>query len=231
MENWGGCGGCGGADAAQRGDTKRTLPGSSGSRCNGTVAWVRLMLCSQSIRRRATKPCSHNRSSPRCQREGWGSAPSWRVRFSPRKTGAWSCTLTARDRSGRTQYTGPPLHFTVVARARTDSARGWLAISNKQPLALVESMCPRNIFSTSTAFAGQETPGECGFHAVGANLLYFHDTRRAQPIDRLSTYLAFLRNLSTHGGNYGKLSGHATLSSLSTFRCLLRPVLCDEQPF
>jgi polygalacturonase len=158
-------------------------------------------------------------------------APSWHVRFSPRKTGAWSCTLTARDRSGRTQYTGPPLHFTVVARARTDSARGWLAISNKQPLALVESMCPKNIFSTSSAFAGQETPGECGFHAVGANLLYFHDTRRAQPIDRLSTYLAFLRNLSTHGGNYGKLSGHATLSSLSTFRCLLRPVLCDEQPF
>eukprot|EP01043_Picozoa_sp_COSAG02_P104187 COSAG02_NODE_40178_length_408_cov_0.993528_1_plen_136_part_11 len=126
---------------------------------------------------------------------GGRGAPSWRVRFAPRVVGNWTVVLTARDRSGTincTCATYQDLRFTVVA---DKLHRGFLGVSTTQPLALIETMCPDD---WSTRHSGEA----CGFHAVGANMLYFHPPTQKQPTDRLANYYAFLLNLSTHGGNY-----------------------------
>ena len=100
--------------------------------------------------------------------------------------------LTARDRSGLTISCNPATHtalqFTVAAAA--GGRRGFLGVSKIQPLALVETMC---------SLSHNGSGSGCGFHAVGANLLYFHTPTRKQPTDRLATYYAFLQNLTDHG--------------------------------
>ena len=124
---------------------------------------------------------------------GERGAPSWRVRFAPRLPGEWSVTLSARDRSGSAQL-AQALSFRAVPRPAADPTRGFLRASAQQPLALEEALCPA---------AANHTAGRgCGFHAVGCNLQFFHTPTRKQPTDRLAYYLAFMRNLSQHGGNY-----------------------------
>jgi hypothetical protein len=109
--------------------------------------------------------------------------------------------------------THPALHFTAEANA---AGRGFLAVSKKQPLALVETMCPHN----SSSQDRRDDNDECGFHAVGANLLYFHAPTRKQPTDRLATYYAFLQNLTSNGGNYVRFRVDQSYAALEAAPCL-----------
>jgi hypothetical protein len=100
--------------------------------------------------------------------------PCWKIRFTPRKAGAYRCSVTARDRSGGT-VTADPLQFTVLPR----NARGSVRVARAN----------RRYFEFEDGSL---------FFPIGANVAWTHEYYRGKPY---ATYEHYFNKLAEAGGN------------------------------